>query len=328
MKKHGHVPPSNPGRPANSGRPARRPQHSAPAARTARYIPPADRAVFNDPRHAAKPNRGILGGCGFFVVVVALVGIIALVGFLVVGLANQEGPESDRIPVPADVPPAVAQAAPHIDIHVPGRTSEQLIDWAAPISEETGIPLQALIAYGNAEVIARENRPQCNIAWNTLAGLGYVETRHGTYDGKNFGAASLQENGIAEPHIIGPQLNGEGFAKVEDTDNGALDGDPDFDRAVGPMQFIPESWSRYGIDANGDGGADPQSIDDAAASAVRLLCDHQRDLGTPEGWTRAIRAYNQSTEYVLNVRDAAANYALGQRPLQGMRGYGEYGGRT
>ncbi|HIW96451.1 MAG TPA: lytic murein transglycosylase [Candidatus Corynebacterium gallistercoris] len=303
-KKHGRVP-----------QPKRTPANRASVNRTSRYIPPADRAVFDAHRHTGKPNRGLLGGCGFFVVVIALIGIIALVGFLVVGLANQEAPEPERIPVPADVPPAAAQPAPDIDIHAPGRTSEQLIDWAAPISEETGIPLQALIAYGNAEVIARQNRPECNITWNTLAGLGYVETRHGTYDGKNFGAASLQENGIAEPHIVGPQLNGQGFAKVEDTDGGEVDGDPDFDRAVGPMQFIPESWSRYGIDADGDGATNPHSIDDAAASAVRLLCDHQRDLGTPEGWTRAIRGYNQSTEYVLNVRDAAANYALGQRPL-------------
>ena len=103
-----------------------------------------------------------------------------------------------------------------------------------------------------------------------------------------------------------------GFAEIQDTDGGALDGDPEFDRAVGPMQFIPETWHRYGVDASGDGVADPHHIDDAAASAARLLCSGGRDLATAEGWTSAIRSYNQSDEYLRDVRDAAANYALNQ----------------
>lgn len=78
------------------------------------------------------------------------------------------------------------------------------------------------------------------------------------------------------------------------------------------MQFIPETWRRHGIDASGDGVADPHHIDDAAASSARLLCSGGRDLATPEGWTSAIRSYNQSDQYVRDVRDAAANYALNQ----------------
>ena len=66
------------------------------------------------------------------------------------------------------------------------------------------------------------------------------------------------------------------------------------------------------VDASGDGVADPHHIDDAAASAAGLLCSGGRDLSTPEGWTAAIRSYNQSDEYVRDVRDAAANYALDQ----------------
>ncbi len=264
-----------------------------------------------------RPRRGIGAGCGCIVVLVTLAAIIVVVGLFIAGVASnfKEQEHKPRVEVPDNVPPAAAPAAPNINIHGEGRTSLQLRDWATPLSKDTGIARTALMAYGNAEVIARQTRPGCHVTWNTLAGLGYVETRHGTYDGKTFGAARLDEAGNVTPPIIGPELNGKGFAEVRDTDGGELDGDKQFDRALGPLQFIPESWKRYGVDANGDGVADPQNIDDAAASSVRLLCDDERDMNTPEGWTQAIAAYNLSGEYVRKVRDAAANYAVGQRPL-------------
>ena len=80
---------------------------------------------------------------------------------------------------------------------------------------------------------------------------------------------------------------------------------------MGPMQFIPTSWETYGRDANGDGVADPNQIDDAALAAANLLCDG-RDLATAEGWKQAIGSYNSSDEYLANVRNAAASYALRQ----------------
>ena len=146
-----------------------------------------------------------------------------------------------------------------------------------------------------------------------MAGIGYVETRHGTYSGKLFGGSSISENGVVEPPIVGVQLNGSpGLAEIKDTDGGRIDGDASFDRAVGPMQFIPGSWAIFGRDADGDGVPNPHQIDDAALSAANLLCAHGRDLSTPEGWTEAIRSYNSSTEYLTKVRNAAASYALEQ----------------
>jgi membrane-bound lytic murein transglycosylase B len=75
---------------------------------------------------------------------------------------------------------------------------------------------------------------------------------------------------------------------------------------VGPLQFLPESWRQFG-----DGG-DPQNIADAAPAAARLLCSGDRDLRDPQDWTDAVFAYNRSGQYLADVRDAAANYALGQ----------------
>jgi membrane-bound lytic murein transglycosylase B len=53
----------------------------------------------------------------------------------------------------------------------------------------------------------------------------------------------LLANGDTTRPIYGIPLDGrDGVAVVRDTDHGKLDGDPNFDRAVGPMQFIPSTW--------------------------------------------------------------------------------------
>lgn len=263
---------------------------------------------------AVQKNRSPYRSIG--VAIIAMISTIALVGVLLAGL-NAQGarwPGSSRLPIPDDVPPAVGAPVPTGAEYTPGRSDQTLEGWAESLSSPTKIPLAALKAYGAAELRARELYPNCNLAWNTLAGIGWNETRHGTYDGSIFGGSTLNDEGTSEPAIIGPQLNGESFAEVVDSDKGELDGDKEYDRAVGPMQFIPQSWSHYGVDANDDGHTDPQNIYDAAAAAAALLCDFNRDLATPEGWTSAVRNYNQSDRYVRDVRDAAANYALKQSP--------------
>ncbi len=248
-------------------------------------------------------------GCG---AVLAVIMVISFVGWAL-SFMDGAAPIRQLQPIPDNVPPAAGEAVPQIDIHAQGRTSDQLKFWSDPIAVDTGVTSQAIAAYGNAALIAAESWPECGINWTTLAGIGYVETRHGTYSGKLFGGSSLDEAGVATPTIVGIPLDGSpGVARIADTDGGRLDGDTQFDRAVGPMQFIPESWQRYGRDANGDGYADPHQIDDAALGSAHLLCTSGGDLSTPEGWTRALHAYNMSNEYLINVRDAAASYALRQ----------------
>ncbi|AGF71976.1 hypothetical protein A605_04840 [Corynebacterium halotolerans YIM 70093 = DSM 44683] len=244
--------------------------------------------------------------------VLAVIMVIAAVGWLL-SFLDVSSPVRQLQPVPDNVPPAAGAEVPSIDVHAAGRTSDKLSFWAEPLAEQTGIPAPALRAYGNAELIAADAWPECNLQWNTLAGLGWVETRHGTYSGNLFNRSEINAEGYATPRITGIPLDGgPGVAEVRDTDGGVLDGDTQFDRAVGPMQFIPESWERYGRDANGDGTADPHQIDDAALGSAHLLCAGGRNLATPEGWSEAILSYNQSREYLINVRDAAASYALRQ----------------
>ncbi len=80
---------------------------------------------------------------------------------------------------------------------------------------------------------------------------------------------------------------------------------------MGPMQFIPETWRLYGVDANNDGIVSPDNIDDAALTAAGYLCWRGKDLATARGWITALRAYNNSGVYARAVRDWATAYAAG-----------------
>ncbi|HEY2310876.1 MAG TPA: bifunctional lytic transglycosylase/C40 family peptidase [Gaiellaceae bacterium] len=77
--------------------------------------------------------------------------------------------------------------------------------------------------------------------------------------------------------------------------------------AVGWMQFMPSTWARWGVDANGDGVADPNNPTDAIFSAARYLaaCGGQIDI------TRAVYCYNHATWYVNEVMGLAALYGQG-----------------
>ena len=114
-------------------------------------------------------------------------------------------------------------------------------------------------------------RPACGIDWSLLAGIGRVESNHGRFRG-----AVLNSDGTSSPRIMGPPLNGVQFAFIRDTDGGPFDGDSTYDRAVGPMQFIPATWRAYGVDADGTGSADPFNINDAALGAAQLPLRRRR----------------------------------------------------
>lgn len=182
--------------------------------------------------------------------------------------------------------------------------------WIAQAAAQTSIPAPALRAYVAAARAANQSSPGCGIGWNTVAAVGFVESHHGA-----FGGGSLDSAGQAGGPVVGPSLDGNGFAAIADTDAGALDGDARWDRAVGPMQFIPSTWQLAGQDGNGDGTADPFDIDDAAFSAASYLCAHGRDLTTAHGWTGAIYSYNQSDTYLVQVRDQATAYAQTTRAI-------------
>ncbi|MFI9288152.1 lytic transglycosylase domain-containing protein [Streptomyces werraensis] len=172
------------------------------------------------------------------------------------------------------------------------------------VRAESGIPATVLRAYRAAEFSVARTDPGCRLPWELPAAIGKVES------GQARGGA-VDENGTTLGRITGPPLDGRGFALIRDTDGGAHDGDTVYDRAVGPMQFLPSTWARWGMDGNGDGRADPNNIFDAALAAGHYLCAGDRDLRRPADLDRAVLSYNHSRSYLRLVRYWLAFYSDG-----------------
>jgi membrane-bound lytic murein transglycosylase B len=168
-------------------------------------------------------------------------------------------------------------------------------------AQVTGLdmPLVAVDAYWRAA-----GKAPCTVPWWLLAGVGQTESRHGTAQGSHLDATGTTTN-----HILGIQLNGTGgTAAIPDTDGGRLDDDPVWDRAVGPMQFIPSTWARWATDDNGDGVADPHNLYDAAGAAANYLCFGRAGLTDVASQTSALLSYNASLPYVATVLAAGHAY--------------------
>jgi len=209
------------------------------------------------------------------------------------------GPEAETAP-PSDVEGDAAGA-------VAARASIATFAdaaWVAAVADRTGIPQRALAAYAGAAIAVSRTHPSCGLGWNTLAAIGHVESEHGT-----IGGSHIDDDGVARPAIVGIALDGTASARIPDTDDGVLDGDVIWDRAVGPMQFIPSTWREHRQDGNGDGEYDVDQIDDAALTAAVYLCVAGGDLTVPARWIAAIHAYNADVSYNNRVADAAAHYA-------------------
>jgi hypothetical protein len=184
----------------------------------------------------------------------------------------------------------------------PGEPPTQVVSGLS----RNGIPNAALKAYSRAQQVLAQVDPSCHLPWTLVAAIGRVESNHG-----RFGGNSLNSQGVAVPGIYGPRLDGVNTARITDTDAGAFDGDGAFDRAVGPMQFIPGTWRAMGVDGDGDGVRNPQDIDDAAMSTGVYLCSGKTDLSDPSDLNAAILRYNHSQAYVDLVISIAKAYAGG-----------------
>jgi membrane-bound lytic murein transglycosylase B len=169
------------------------------------------------------------------------------------------------------------------------------------------IPTMALSAYRNAEQKMASSYPACGVSWNLLAGIGRIESMHA-----NGGATDAR--GTAVRPIYGPSLDGTlpGNEVIVQSRNAER---VTYARAMGPMQFLPGTWSRYASDGDGDGKADVQNLYDASLAAARYLCSGGMNLRDQSHVMAAILRYNNSMAYARNVLGWAAAYATGVVPV-------------
>ncbi|MEY9990899.1 hypothetical protein ABIE67_002931 [Streptomyces sp. V4I8] len=212
---------------------------------------------------------------------------------------------SAQAPTPAEQGPSVSGDTPYRTELPPLRTGKPDGD-EAPAETAAALPASVFAAYRRAEQRLAREAPGCRLRWQLLAAIGQVES------GQARGGRVTPDGTTVTP-ILGPRLDGVAFALIRDTDGGAHDGDTGYDRAVGPMQFIPSTWARWGADGNADGRTDPNNVFDASLAAGRYLCAGGRDLSDPAGLDGAILGYNHSAAYLRTVRAWYAYFLEGHR---------------
>jgi Transglycosylase SLT domain len=224
------------------------------------------------------------------------------------GSANADGrdghlPDGTTVPDQAIKAPASVSGPGEIAPGVPRGQADRVIADAST----NGIPAAALAAYQRAAQVIDTADKGCHIDWTLVAAIGRVESNHGRYGGN-----TLDSRGVSRPGIYGIPLDGRnGTSRISDSDAGQYDRDPQYDRAVGPMQFIPSTWSVVGVDGDGDGRRNPQDVDDAALATAVYLCSGDEDLSTTKGQESAVYRYNHSREYVDLVLSIMRAYAEG-----------------
>ena len=244
---------------------------------------------------------------------------LALIGGGVVMASTDGSPSTDVVADSSTLVSVPPNALERLEAPVlpplpelPAPLEESATTFARPVGLPTsmsanGIPAQALAAYQRAATLVDAADAECNIDWALIAAIGKVESNHGRYGGNG-----IDRDGTVRPGIYGIPLNGSNnTAAIQDTDGGSYDRDPTWDRAVGPMQFIPGTWRTVGVDANGDGRKDPQNITDAATASAVYLCSGPGNLATESGARSAVLRYNQSDAYATEVLAIAAGYRGG-----------------
>lgn len=160
-----------------------------------------------------------------------------------------------------------------------------------PPAMVAGIPETALRAYQAADDYCT------GLRWELLAGIGSVESGHGTTGG----AIADPDTGEVTPWIFGARLDGSPGVRSLPIgrwlDWWGLTGP--WQQAVGPMQFLPGTFKAWAIDADGDGITNPHDLEDAVVTAANYLC--QGVHGEIADERAALLRYNRSDAYVAEV---------------------------
>jgi hypothetical protein len=126
-----------------------------------------------------------------------------------------------------------------------------------------GIPPVVFSAYLTAEAEAPTIAPDCEVDWPVIAGIWKVESHHATTAGRRVDPA-----GQVTPPLYGVTLDG----------------------STPGTRVVPDTWTGYSRDGNGDGTRDPQNVHDAALAYLCLRTPG--DYTQPEDLTRALYGYD------------------------------------
>ncbi|ETX30661.1 lytic murein transglycosylase [Roseivivax isoporae] len=160
----------------------------------------------------------------------------------------------------------------------------------------------------NADLFASLERAY-GVPGSILVTIWGLETGFGGYLGETpivGGAVTLAS--YCRRH---PRFEGDAIAALQLVDRGVITastrGGPSGE--LGHMQFLASNWSRFGVDANGDGRADPYNAVDALASAANMLRRNGWQPGQPFGQGTAnfgvLSAWNDSGNYQRAIAYAA-----------------------
>jgi membrane-bound lytic murein transglycosylase B len=256
------------------------------------------------PRRAGLSRRVAIAAVAVAVMAVPASAAATGSGKRFTSLVGEQTPlEKSRTPIAAQ---ALASSAAADNSTTANPKAAGLPPAGKALTGDDAIPATVLASYRKAAAALAVEKTSCHLTWPLLAGIGKVETNHGRTWGSK---ARLTAAGEVVPTILGPVLNGHnGVGMLLDTDGGALDHDRQYDRAVGPMQFVPATWREFGRDGNGDGNKDPNNVWDASLGAANYLCAGNRNLAVSADRRAAILAYNPSSAYVRAVLAWAAAY--------------------
>ncbi|HEX3828692.1 MAG TPA: hypothetical protein VHV82_15615 [Sporichthyaceae bacterium] len=247
------------------------------------------------------------------------------VGGLVLGPAGcgggvPAGPVAISSSIPAiPVAPVATPAAPATSARagraVKGPARPALVRRQQPAITATGIPKTVEKAYRHATRMFHHYDPACHLNTALLEAIGKIESDH-AYNGY------VDRKGESLLPIIGPPLDGRpGFALIHASPLGKrLHGDPVYEHAVGPMQFLPGTYADWATAGHrGQKTSDPENVYDAAATAARYLCGSGGDLSVPTARHAAVLRYNNSQDYATNVEAWFQAYSSGSRTVPDSR---------
>ena len=220
----------------------------------------------------------------------ASTGLAALAGVLAVTcaasatttvLAQPKTSVPDHVAATHPMPPQQPVVPQQDQVRIVYPDHPAVVTPAVAVVSDDHIPAVLLDAYRRAA----GRVPSCNLKWQVLAGIGKVESNHAR-------GGQVDAHGTALQPIIGPEV-------------------ADGEHAVGPMQFLPSTWAKWGVDGNGDGIADPENVYDATASAADYLCADGRNLAVNADLVDAVLSYNHDGAYLGDVLQWITTYEGG-----------------